>query len=339
MAEEEENNNSRKRKLLVSSNDCVPPPPTVNFDDLSGTVWGGQLLYKTWSTVDVSDLVGVATSLTGQLQRDDEYDSDGGNKSPSVFRNNPLLQSSMSSPPPPSTLHYLLANAPTSTENEKRNSNPHASTAVKALDLSGVVAMGATLEEMITSSLLPLAGLHVLRCRAIEDIQSGQQEHHDFDQQFQNAKHMRKEKLAAQVKEDQEPASLNVHMATVPEHHPVNDDFSNFSRERWVRHPITNELVKIDLRHVKWKDENVWEEWTLPPEEAVMKLLEQGMLPPTSQTDDSDENDKTKKPISIGEGAPSLSPSSDSVVGMDANTLVNAHPEIFDLFKPSRKRS
>ena len=337
MAEEDENFNSRKRKLLVSSNDCVPPPPTVNFDDLSQTVWGGQLLYKTWSTADISDLVGVATSLNGQLRRGDECDGGGGNKSPALFRNNPLLQSSISSPPPPSTLHYILANAPISTD-EKRNLNPHASTAVKALDLSGAVAMGATLEEMITSSLLPLAGLHVLRCRAIEDVQSGQQENHDYDQECQHAKDMRKEKMASQVKEDQEPSLLSIHMATIRDHHPVNEDFSNFSQERWVRHPITNELVKIDLRHVKWKDENVWEEWTLPPEEAIIKLLEQGMLPPTNRRDGSDENDKTKKSVSMEEEASLLGASSDSVFGMNASTLVNAHPEIFDLFKPSRKR-
>jgi hypothetical protein len=75
-----------------------------------------------------------------------------------------------------------------------------------------------------------LAGLHVLRCRALED------------------------------------------MAVIASH---PKDYNNLQS---AFHPITGNLVQLNMEKIAWKTEKAFEEWTLPPDEAIMKLLEQGMI-------------------------------------------------------------
>ena len=53
----------------------------------------------------------------------------------------------------------------------------------------------------------------------------------------------------------------------------------SFRNDRTVPHPITGELIKLDMENqIRWKEENAFQEWTLPPEEAILKLVEQGVL-------------------------------------------------------------
>jgi hypothetical protein len=89
---------------------------------------------------------------------------------------------------------------------------------------SALVAIGMILEEMLTASLLPLAGLHVQRCRELEKVHS---------------------------EEETESLLLN---------------------------PINGQSIPSHQTNIN-ETETPFQEWTLPPEEAMFKLLEQGMVP------------------------------------------------------------
>ena len=125
------------------------------------------------------------------------------------------------------------------------------------VDISGLVAMSMALEEMITASLLPLAGYHVMRCRRIEE---------------QN-----------QAKDDEEEDENYVQYEkgdpTVPYSTPLQNT-------RIHCHPITQQPIEINgelnnsnnNNNNTTEKENPWDEWTLPPEESILKLLEQGLI-------------------------------------------------------------
>ena len=100
---------------------------------------------------------------------------------------------------------------------------------------SALVATGMLVEEMITASLMPLAGYHVMRCRELET---------------------RHEKAAAEG----------------------SDKASTIDRRPLV-HPVTGKVMQSDKILVNPLAMSS-EEWTLPPDEAVMRLLEQDAIPP-----------------------------------------------------------
>lgn len=385
------NSTKRLRSTLLSMNDVLPNPTVVDFDGLAQTIWGEQLLYKTRDADEISDLIGLATSLEGPHQNavgdgDPNSQSVAVAQSPardSISNNNPLLQSSFHNPPTASTLEYLCTNAP---KLKKRRPNRHISVSTapvaKAMDVSAYVAMGMTLEEIITASLLPLAGFHVLRCRAIQDAQSGEEEqeeerhnHHPSTSNDDDAGHhddtnflfggpthgSRTSTNTLQMEEgrDEDRGPSNDKTTTIPEAQFAINGYPDFSQVRYARHPITNESVKIDLRHIRWKDENVWDEWTIPPEEAIMKLLEQGMIvqqPKSANNDDTagiSTDGKSSKPVqhidvedADAQVHDTVSPatkeaaiaieSTGVVFGIDAS-IAKAHGEIFDIFRMHNK--
>jgi hypothetical protein len=118
-------------------------------------------------------------------------------------------------------------------------------------DASAGVAIGVAVEEAVTASLLPLAGLHVLRCRAVEDMEVTE------DDTIHSHRH------------DQTTAATS--RLTEP----------SYSNKRVAIHPVTGEKVELDMEKIDWKNEKSFQEWTLPPEEAILKLQEQGLISPT----------------------------------------------------------
>lgn len=114
---------------------------------------------------------------------------------------------------------------------------------------SALVATGMLVEEMITASLMPLAGYHVMRCRELE---------------------ARREKVEANSNSDKVDQAMD---------------------RRPIVHPITGKVMQADELLID-PLEKPSEEWTLPPDEAMMKLLEQDaipseglrLVPPASQT-------------------------------------------------------
>ena len=104
---------------------------------------------------------------------------------------------------------------------------------------SALVAIGMFVEEMITASLLPLAGLHVLRCRELEKQKSLQDEEDEWGQYRRD------------------------HAGPIT-----------------ILHPITCQEITYDPRNID-KEEDPFVAWTLPPEEAMIKLLLQGVIPST----------------------------------------------------------
>jgi hypothetical protein len=238
----------RKKDLLpatprpVSSNNLQ----TIDFDQLAASSeWAKLALFETLSTTQIDELVGLATTLREDNANinaafetsQDNYDGHGQDNENSAsglpsFRDvqqQNLLASLSSSPPlPPSFLRYIQFKA-----SEQLTKDEHKKAAESRLDDSAAVAIGMALEDSITASLLPLAGLHVLRCRALED------------------------------------------MAVTEETTSYPMDYSKWQS---AFHPITGRLVQLNMERILWKTEKASDEWTLPPDEAIMKLLEQGMI-------------------------------------------------------------
>jgi hypothetical protein len=118
----------------------------VQWDALADTKWGTNPLIRYVSVPEVEELVGWATHVQRPVPAADV---------------NPLLNLP-STPLPPSllidlenTVSQLLAAEELSDQWE-------------SFDQSALVAIGIALEEMITTNLLPLAQLHVQRCRQLE---------------------------------------------------------------------------------------------------------------------------------------------------------------------------
>ncbi|CAJ1969322.1 unnamed protein product [Cylindrotheca closterium] len=139
---------------------------------------------------------------------------------------NPLL-GLPSTPLPTSHLRYISKMAAQAPEFSVKLENRFSD--------SALVATGMLVEEMITASLMPLAGYHVMRCRELE---------------------VRREPRATEdsgkaAKIDQKP----------------------------LVHPVTGRVMQSDKILVNPLEKSS-EEWTLPPDEAMMKLLEQDAIPP-----------------------------------------------------------
>jgi hypothetical protein len=120
----------------------------VQWDALADTKWGRNPLTRYVSVPELDELVGWAT----HVQR------------PVPFVNvNPLL-GLPGTPLQPSLLMYLENTVSEILSAEKRSDQ------WESFDQSALIAIGIALEEMITTNLLPLAQLHVNRCRELEVI-------------------------------------------------------------------------------------------------------------------------------------------------------------------------
>lgn len=289
-----------KRRYLATTarRDSLLPGTTkmVDFDHQGDKTWGSRLLFETLGDSEIDSLVGLATSQATPLPTSSQAD----NMIHNPQKQNPLLSTTFDAPLPPSHIDYIKSRIrkhilePNSDEDEKRpertRKRAKASSAESLLNDSAGVAMGMYLEEAITASLLPLAGLHVLRCRALADMESAETE-------FGSA-------LA-----------------------------------RTVTHPITGENVELDLNNqIRWKEEESFQEWTIPPEEAILKLMEQGVLansalyqfiPNASRfcgATQSDEAPNSNSSIDIASLA--------KMYKLNPNVF-SANREIFDIFLPA----
>ncbi|KAG7341870.1 hypothetical protein IV203_006962 [Nitzschia inconspicua] len=291
--------------------------PTVDFDRIAAsTSWGERVLFDTLSTEQVDELVGYAntlaeemavtfdTSMTTSSSKGDEsgYNIQMNDSFPSQMllgnlnprQQNPMASVSSGPPMPLSWLKYIQTRA-------AKQVTEHASmkAAESRLGDSAAVAVGMAVEDAITASLFPLAGLHVLRCRALEH-------------------------MAETEDSDSFPAECNKIQTAV--------------------HPITGESVTLNMEQIAWKTENAFDEWTLPPDEAIMKLLEQGLTsnPTYHFLAEPCRQLKTGSPAEA-EGLASSTPSSANIIDAErimhwskrlnvAPSIIAAHPEVMRIF-------
>ncbi len=251
-----------KRKTLSTTarRDTLLPQKVrmVDFDHQGNKKWGTRLLFETLDESEIDTLVGLANLQTTPVS----------SSSTATFHDpqwhNPLLSVSFDAPLPPSQTHYIKSRIQnnvvvqrTSDDEEDRRKGKKKDSKGKyeniPFDDSAAVALGMYLEECITASLLPLAGLHALRCQAIESMESAEAE---FD-------------------------TMPVESYRNGEGHDEirSNHASAYALHRSVPHPVTGDMVTLDMKNkIRWKEESAFQEWTLPPEEAILKLMEQGLL-------------------------------------------------------------
>ncbi|KAL3925028.1 MAG: hypothetical protein SGILL_000670 [Bacillariaceae sp.] len=216
-----------------------------------------RVLFEKMSEQEVDSLVGLATTLESKQEEEHgEASNTAGITESSITANsftdpqthNPLLIAATDPPLPPSMVKYIQSRAAESLLLHVSNSTMDDTNSNNRIDscfgASTAVATSMALEDAITASLLPLAGLHVLRCRAMEDMMVSEQ--------------------------DDDNDGVAGHASTHSQ--------PTYSRQRTATHPITGEKVELDMEKIAWRTESPFQEWTLPPEEAIMKLLEQGLL-------------------------------------------------------------
>lgn len=276
----------RKRKRLEellsssSSEERHCNVKTVVFDEHAEGKYAEEVLYKYLDDREIATLVGLATT-NGR-----EYDnpvisktSVASSATNTPSENNPLV-GLPNSPLPPSHLNYIARRSL-----ESPSFKPDME---RRFDHSALVAIGMFLEEMITASLLPLAGCHVMRCRELE------------------------------------ARSSETYLQE-----------SGFAKSEI--HPITGQNVgKLIAQKQQAGDANdVYEEWTLPPEEALQKvakeqkqLLKHCFLP-TSLSVTRTMNDSEKR-----EAEQSTSTSWCREQHLDT-TFVRKNMDVFGLFIPS----
>ena len=225
---------------------------TVDFDKLAAegnTPWGSEAIFEKINESDISTLVGLATTYATQEEADPLRIGSDKLRDQNPKMHNPLLMLSYGPPLPPSYMKYIQSRAILKiNQNDSDGSNFKRNFNSSCTD-SAAVAIGMALEEAVTASLLPLAGLHVLRCRALEDMT---------------------------INEGQD----GVTQSPLVDCSTVTMAASSYSKERRCIHPISGQGVSLDLDKIKWKQDNPFDDWTLPPEEAIMKLLDQGMIDP-----------------------------------------------------------
>lgn len=228
---------------------------TVDYCEIAAGPSCDELIFSKLTQDEVSELIGYATDaraqasvsaavrcaslptpMQGQSQATSSNMTEGQalplySTSATVqsYGGNPLL-GLPSTPLPTSYLRYIskmAAQAPEFIDKLENRFND-----------SALVATGMLIEEMITASLMPLAGYHVMRCRELE---------------------ARAEQAA--VAEDS------------------HGDASSKIDRRSLIHPVTGKVMLSDKMLVNPQEKSS-AEWTLPPDEALMKLLEQDAIPP-----------------------------------------------------------
>jgi hypothetical protein len=168
MYEMEESNDLEDSASLPPG--VVRPADVADWDRLADTKWGREVLYRYMTEGESSVLVGLATTYANEEAKTEfpmngEFPvHDDGNPS---FQDpeeiNPLI-GLPNDPMPPSYLHHIVRRALEAEEFDESLNH--------AFGDSAMVAIGMLVEEMVTASLLPLAGLHVLRCRELEEASS-----------------------------------------------------------------------------------------------------------------------------------------------------------------------
>ena len=344
----------KRRNLhnLARRNTLLPEKSKmVDFGHQETKKWGNRLLFETVENPEIDTLVAFATSydpnseekkmiaknITGEAAFHDPQ------------HHNPLLSATHDSPLPPSHIDFVKSRAFNHTfepadENQSCYNSHRKSIERNRIGLNYkdelAVAMSIYLEESLTASMLPLAGLHVIRCQALEAMASAEI---DFggtsETHFVNSKG-NSEELRRRTK--------------------IRNDINwPYGPPQTVIHPISGEKVKLDAnRQIRWKDEDAFLEWTLPPEEAIFKLKEQGFLaknfpyhfiPDTSRFWTSEH--VSKKNYSNCQGNFDLSSLGFSVDDGESyikkwakkymmnQNIFSANREIFDIFLPQKVRT
>lgn len=137
--------------------------PRINWATLSNRKWAKETLFKHMPHAEVSNLVGWAHHVTHNGERTD-------------LPANPLLEAQPDSPLPQSHLDFLQEKARDLVRGKPNNPNVSRAKVMDEslecildkFDTSAAVSLGVVLEEMITANLLPLAEVHVHRCRQLE---------------------------------------------------------------------------------------------------------------------------------------------------------------------------
>ena len=255
----------RRHLSTTARRDTLLPGTTkmIDFDHQGDKAWGRRLLFESLKDSDIDSLVGLATSLASPLSTSSNADDTFHNPQ----KHNPLLLATCEAPLPPSNIdyiksrlrHHVLESTRDEIENrcKRKKKNINRECIALSLNDSAAVAMGIYLEECITASLLPLAGLHALRCQALEAMESAESELGIMPvASFISDKDDNKDRLSK-----------------------VRDNMPAYVLQQTVPHPITGEKVKLDMNNqIRWKEEKAFHQWTLPAEEAILKLSEQGVL-------------------------------------------------------------
>ena len=222
----------QKRTYYDSDNSYEPlseekPVETIDWDDHANQTWGRKQLIKGLGDFERSALLCLATTHATEEDADELRESPC-RQSPQFQdpkHENPLVPLD-SSPLPLSHLNYFIS---------RSSKVPgFAEKLYRSFGDSALVAIGMILEEMLTASLLPLAGLHVLRCRELENKHSSGED-------------------------------AETHVPSLEEN-------------RLLLNPINGQAIESRCTVLKGA-ETPFEEWTLPPDEACFKLLEQGFMP------------------------------------------------------------
>jgi hypothetical protein len=123
--------------------------PQMSWDQLAASSWAGTTpLQKNMTEAELNEAVGWATHVTQPTAEEE----------PNLTADLPNV------PLPPSMLnHWIHKKALEIIEED--NSLQHLT---EIFDQSAMEAMGTALEEMITENMMPLARLHVDRCRRLE---------------------------------------------------------------------------------------------------------------------------------------------------------------------------
>ena len=218
----------QKRKYSDSDNSYEPfrekpydkAVTPIDWDEHLDQDCAKRLLFSSLGIDQISSLICLANTLASTEDPDPLRENYCNQTSDfqDPCRSNPLIGLE-SSPLPLSYLDYFAARSEKSTE--------FANKLCKTFGTSALVAIGMFLEEMLTASLLPLAGLHVLRCRELET---------------------------------------------------KSDDYTGNNGSTDMIHPIDGSRITRDVT-TKDNSDNAFDEWNLPPEEALFKLLQQGLVP------------------------------------------------------------
>jgi len=343
----------KRRKLhTLCRRDTLLPDKTkmVDFDRQGTKTFGDRLLFETLQISEIDTLVGLTTSYDLDPEENKTFAKMKSLTDEAVFydpqRHNPLLSATYDSPLPPSHIDYIKSRSlhqsfqPREEDQDRRKKNQKSSERKDMMSQfkdQAAVAMSMYLEECLTASLLPLAGLHVLRCRALESMASAESEFGATP-------------LTSFVDNNDNGTQRRLRNGI------RNDNNTAYDLQPTVIHPITGEHVKLDInRRIRWKEEDVFQEWTLPPEEAILKIMEQGILSndvpyhfiPNAFRSWGSEHLKKKNSTNFHEtddfcslgssidGGDGLNLASTKEYEVEQN-MIFANKEIFDIFLPQK---
>jgi hypothetical protein len=138
----------------------------VDWDRLVETRWGTDRFNKYLPVFQIDELLGWATHLSSSsLSLSDPYPP---NTQQQQKDHNPLL-GLPNVPMRPTMLRDLIQIPAYEIWNSTRNEKENVDTCRHQFDHSADMAISIMLEEMITLTLMPMAQLHVQRCRQLEE--------------------------------------------------------------------------------------------------------------------------------------------------------------------------